>query len=133
MADIKRSNTQFRQGGTEAKLDALEAQLDSGGIGVDAYEEATTAINEKFSSWSKAELKTMTEVERLGKMLGPKKLTPQMQYKHLVGEADARAVQDRRDWSMADRIATPFWESYKLPEGAMTRIYQAKEPKGLLQ
>lgn len=36
-------------------------------------------------------------------------------YKRLAGEAEARAVQARRDMSPQERVATPPWQSYDVP------------------
>jgi hypothetical protein len=135
-ADTARSNAYYESSGLSAKHDEIMDSFMDKKLSRKEYESEMAKVDREFKNWVKSEAKTMHEADRLWaetlNPLGPRTLTPQMQYKHLVGEADARAVQDRRDWSMADRIATPFWESYDVPEGAMTRIYQAKEPKGLL-
>lgn len=50
------------------------------------------------------------------------------QYRSLLGEADARAVQTRLDMPMQERINNPFWNSYDVPEDELIRRYDGGEP-----
>lgn len=46
------------------------------------------------------------------KLVGKAQQDPFDMYESLMGEADARAVQTRRDLTMEERLARPFWLDY---------------------
>lgn len=55
------------------------------------------------------------------------KRTPYAQYQRVAGEAEARNVQTRRDFSPAQRTNIPPWETLDVPEKALIKL-DAPEP-----
>ena len=123
--EVARSNAVWRQE-WQPRIDALEKQADSLGRG--AGREKRRAIYDQidkmfadFKKYKEKAFPVITEVDELAKsprvgVREPSKyMTPEEAYRHLGGEAEARAVQARQNLTPRQRRQTPPWESYDLP------------------
>ena len=122
-AELTASNLKFERD-YEPRLTAIGRQLSEGKLPGTEYESATDKVFRDFDKWQSANLKVLTEVDTLRDGLGYRTLNPREQYKRLLGEVDSRAVQERMDYSLQDRINKPVWQSYDVPENEISRRYR---------
>jgi hypothetical protein len=115
------------------KIDTLNRQLKNGEISRTQWRLGSKKVYEDYDAWKATNLKTMNEVEKLIEGLGQRRLSPRDQYMRLLGEVDSRAVQERMDYSLQDRINKPFWRSYDVPENEILRRYRDTKNSGLLK
>lgn len=97
------------------------------------------AITKKIDDMEKSANYNYSEMQALlaekMRLISEMELSPHQQYEQyerLLGEADSRAVQARMDMNMQDRINTPFWESYDVPEDELIRMYRDGDMSSVL-
>lgn len=64
-------------------------------------------------------VKLMKYTNAAKRMLDKYEMEPYELYRRLAGEIEARNVQERRDWTMAERLARPFNETLEYPGEAL--------------
>lgn len=122
-AELTASNLKFERD-YEPRLTAIDRQLSEGKLPRTEWGGATDRVFEDFDKWKSSNLKVLAEVDTLRDGLGYRMLNPREQYMRLLGEVDSRAVQERMDYSLQDRINKPFWQSYDVPENEISRRYR---------
>lgn len=90
----------------------------------DATDEESAKLMQSFKSEANEISPLINEVDRLSANAGtldapPEYIDPYESYKRLVGEAEARNVQTRLDWTSEQRRATPPWKTLDVPESEL--------------
>jgi hypothetical protein len=113
---IKRAQRLMAQESNAPKLDELLEQVSTGKIDGPTFEREYERI---ISSFKHGE-----EIKRLNEAAGTILRSPQEAYRKLAGEAEARNVQTRMDWTPEQRRATPPWLSLDVPEDELIVSHQ---------
>tara|TARA_R110000823_G_scaffold284765_1_gene403217 strand:+ start:138 stop:1496 length:1359 start_codon:yes stop_codon:yes gene_type:complete len=117
--DLDKSNKWFREK-WQPKLTKLEKSFDSGNLGFDEWVEKTTAFQNKMKKEKAAKFPNLEYLERVAKEYGlytpSRNISARDTYLRLAGEAEARNVQTRMDYTPDQRQSTPPWETLDVPE-----------------
>jgi Large polyvalent protein associated domain 23/ADP-Ribosyltransferase in polyvalent proteins len=113
---IKQAQALMAKEPNAPKLDELMEQVSTGKIDGPTFEREYERILSSFKHYD--------DIKRLNEAAGAIMNSPTEAYRRLAGEAEARNVQTRMQWTPEQRRATPPWETLDVPEDELIVRHQ---------